>query len=76
MHIYLLSLGMAAVVSRLERVLAAGSTALPNCRCSAEMRLIIAVPMPGGDLEIRIFRCSDCNHELRLTVWHGDLSAA
>jgi hypothetical protein len=62
-------------MSKFERVLAAGSTELPDCRCSVEMHLSSIVPMLGGGSEIRIFRCPDCNHELRLTVWHNDVSA-
>jgi len=30
------------------------------------MHLISIVPLPGGGSEIRIFRCPDCSHELRL----------
>jgi hypothetical protein len=62
-------------MSKFERVLAAGSTELPDCRCGVEMRLISIVPVPSGGSEIRVFRCPDCNHELRLTVWHNDVSA-
>jgi len=63
-------------MSKFERLLEAGSTELPDCRCRAEMRLIGTVPMHGGGSEVRIFRCADCNHELRLTVWCNDVSAA
>jgi hypothetical protein len=60
---------MGDVMSKFERLLMAGSTELPDCRCTAEMHLIAVVPVPGDDTEIRIFRCPDCNHELRLTAW-------
>jgi hypothetical protein len=63
-------------MSKFERVVVADSTASPDCRCSAEMDLIAIVSSPGGDSEVRIFRCPECNHELRLTVWHNDLSPA
>jgi hypothetical protein len=63
------------VMSKFERVLAVGSTELPDCRCSVEMHLISIMPVPDGGSEIRLFRCPDCNHELRLTVWHNDVSA-
>ena len=63
------------VMSKFERVLAVDSTELPDCSCRVEMHLISTMPVPGGGSEIRIFRCPDCNHELRLTVWHNDLSA-
>ena len=63
------------IMSKFERLLEAGSTELPDCRCTAEMHLISIVPA-GGISEIRIFRCPDCNHELRLTAWRNDVSAA
>jgi hypothetical protein len=63
-------------MSKFERVLAAGSTELPDCRCSVEMRLISIVPVTGGGSEIRIFQCPDCNHELRLTIWDCNVSTA
>ena len=64
------------VMSKFERLLEAGSTELPDCRCTAEMNLTAIVPGPGGDTEIRIFRCPHCSHELRLTAWHNDVSVA
>jgi hypothetical protein len=57
------------VMSKFERLLEPGSTELPVCRCDAEMNLMAIEPVPGGDTEIRIFRCPDCSHELRLTAW-------
>jgi len=57
-------------MSKFERLLEAGSTELPDCRCTAEMHLISIVPA-GGISEIRIFRCPDCNHELRLIAWRN-----
>ena len=63
------------VMSKFERLLEAGSTELPDCRCAAEMHLIAISRAPGGETEIRIFRCPNCNHELRLTAWPGSASA-
>lgn len=63
-------------MSKFERVLATGSKELPDCHCSSAMNLLSIVPVPGGDSEIRIFRCPDCNHELRLTIWHTEVSTA
>ena len=63
-------------MSKFERLLEAGSTELPDCRCGAEMKLRAIVPVASGDTEIRIFRCLDCRHELRLTVWRNEMSAA
>jgi len=64
------------IMSKFERLLEADSTELPDCRCTAEMHPIAIVPVPGGISEIRIFRCPKCGHELRLTAWRGDVSAA
>ena len=63
-------------MSKFERLLEAGSTELPDCRCGAEMKLTAIVPVAGGDAEIRIFQCPDCSHELRLTAWRNNVSAA
>jgi hypothetical protein len=70
-----LSDGTGGVMSKFERLLVAGSTELPDCRCTAEMNLMAIVPVPGGDTEIRVFRCPNCSHELRLTAWRNDVSA-
>ena len=51
------------IMSKFERLLEAGSTELPDCRCTAEMHPIAIVPVPGGISEIRIFRCPKCGHE-------------
>ncbi len=67
---------MGGVMSKFERLLEADSTDLPDCRCGAEMRLTAIVPVAGGDTEIRIFRCPDSSHELRLTAWLKDVAAA
>jgi hypothetical protein len=63
-------------MSKFERLLEAGSTELPDCHCTAEMNLVAVVSVPGDDTEIRIFRCPDCSHELRLTAWLNAVSAA
>ena len=63
-----------AIMSKLDRVLVPGSTEVPNCRCGTEMHLIAVVPVQGGESEVRIFRCRDCGHELRLTIWRSDVS--
>ena len=59
-------------MSKFEHLLEAGST---ECRCAAEMNLMAIVPGAGGDTEIRIFRCPDCSHELRLTAWRNESAA-
>jgi hypothetical protein len=50
-----------------EKLLASGSTELPDCRCGAEMHLFRVKPC--GDTEIRIFRCDACHHEFQLMAW-------
>ena len=62
-------------MSKFERLLEAGSTELPDCRCAAEMHLMAIVPVPGGNTEIRIFGCPNCGHELRLTAWRNEVPA-
>ena len=42
-------------MSKFERLLVAGSTELPDCRCAAEMNLMAIVPVAGGDTEIVSF---------------------
>ena len=62
-------------VEKRLRLLEPGSTELPVCRCAAEMNLMAILPVTGGDTEIRIFRCPDCSHELRLTAWRNESAA-
>lgn len=47
-----------------------GSSEMPDCQCGAEMHLARskqADKSPGT--EVRVYECSACGHELRLTVW-------
>jgi hypothetical protein len=55
-------------MSKFERLLMAGSTELPECRCGSEMKIIKSDAM-GSDGEVRTYRCPQCEHELRLTMW-------
>ena len=55
-------------MSKLERLLMAGSTELPECRCGSEMKIIKSDAF-GSDAEVRTYRCPQCDHELRLTTW-------
>ncbi len=54
-------------MSSFEDFLVPGSTDLPDCLCGAEMCL--AQAKPRGAIEIRIYRCNTCQHELQLMVW-------
>ena len=60
-------------MSKFERLLVAGSTELPDCRCTAEMNLM-AIVSASVDTEIRVFRCPRCRSELRLAAWRNDAS--
>ena len=61
-------------MSAYERLLAPGSTELPECRCGKEMQLTRIEELPDRtDAQIRIYNCSACHHEMRLTVWSEDL---
>jgi Zn ribbon nucleic-acid-binding protein len=63
-------------MSSYERLLASGSTELPECRCGKEMQLWRIEEIPGRtDAQIRIYNCPTCQHEMRLTVWSEDLPA-
>jgi hypothetical protein len=42
-------------MSKFERLLVAGSTELPDCRCATEMHLMAIVPVPGGDTKFASF---------------------
>ena len=55
-------------MSKFERLLMLGSTELPECRCGSEME-IMKLDAIGADGELRIYRCPQCKHELRLTTW-------
>jgi len=55
-------------VSKFERLLMPESTELPECRCGSEMKIIKSDAI-GSDGEVRTYRCPQCDHELRLTMW-------
>jgi DNA-directed RNA polymerase subunit RPC12/RpoP len=56
-------------MSKIERLLVPGATELPDCRCGREMALASAEKTNHNEAEIRIYKCSECNHEMRLIVW-------
>lgn len=39
----------------------------PACPCGAEMHL--SKVLPREDVEVHVFGCNACHHELRLMVW-------
>ena len=53
-----------------ERLLEPGCTESPACQCGGEMRIATIEILPqGSDAAVRIYRCDDCEREMRLTVW-------
>jgi hypothetical protein len=57
-------------MSLIERLLVPGSTERPDCKCGAEMALDkVEAVAKNDDVQIRVYRCPSCRHELRLTVW-------
>ena len=58
------------VMSVIERLLSPDSTELPDCRCGTEMALMPSeASRVAVDVQIRVYKCPACGHELRLTVW-------
>ena len=55
-------------MTKIERLLVPGSTELPDCRCGQEMSQVSS-ERRTADSELRVYRCCDCGHEMRLTVW-------
>jgi hypothetical protein len=57
-------------MSMFERLLVPGSTERPTCRCGEVMEVAsIERLSEGSDAAIRVYRCTACSHEMRLTVW-------
>ena len=53
-----------------ERLLVPGCTERPTCRCGEVMEVASIERLPeGSDAAIRVYRCTACRHEMRLTVW-------
>jgi DNA-directed RNA polymerase subunit RPC12/RpoP len=60
-------------MSDLERLLVLGCTEMPACRCGKEMRIDRTYSDPRKtDTHIRVYKCPECGHEMRLTVWGSD----
>jgi len=53
-----------------ERLLEPGCTESPACHCGESMEIASMEMLPeGSDAPIRVYRCSGCDREMRLTVW-------
>jgi hypothetical protein len=60
-----------------ERLLEPGCTESPACQCGADMEIASIEVLPeGSDAAIRVYRCGECDREMRLTVWATLLSPA
>jgi hypothetical protein len=54
----------------LERLLALGCSETPVCRCGQEMHIDRTLAVrEKTDAHIRVYRCTGCGHEMRLTIW-------
>ena len=57
-------------MSQFERLLVPGCTESPTCQCGEEMDVATIEMLPeGSDAAVRVYRCSGCHREMRLTVW-------
>jgi hypothetical protein len=57
-------------MSIFERLLVPGSTERPTCRCGEVMEVESIERLPeGSDAAVRVYQCTACGHEMRLTVW-------
>jgi hypothetical protein len=63
----------AKAMSYFERALEADRMELPECRCGQQMRLCSIDPLPDHSEACIFYRCSVCQHEIRLTVWAADV---
>jgi len=66
---------MVGDMSKLKRLLVAGSTEKPDCYCGAEMTLAgLDINRRSPDAEIRVYGCAACGREFRITVWTESVS--
>ena len=57
-------------MSQFERLLMPGCTESPTCQCGEEMDIATIEMLPeGSHAAVRVYRCSGCHREMRLTVW-------
>jgi hypothetical protein len=53
-----------------ERLLEPGCTESPACQCGTAMAIASIEVLPeGSDAAVRVYRCTECDREMRLTVW-------
>jgi hypothetical protein len=56
-----------------ERLLEAGSSEMPACRCGHDM-LVASVRPKSDDASVKVFKCPSCSNELQLMVWTSALA--
>ena len=57
-------------MTKFERLSVSGSKEVPDCACGAVMRHARSIQAEKSpDAEVRVYACSACGHEFRLTVW-------
>jgi DNA-directed RNA polymerase subunit RPC12/RpoP len=50
---------------------------VPACTCGKELTLATPNPLPNRDAtHVRVYRCGNCGHEMRITVWGTDVCDA
>jgi hypothetical protein len=60
-----------------ERFLEPDCDELPVCRCGKEMYIASTRSSPKmADVDIRIYNCATCEHEMHLAIWRADPAAA
>jgi len=60
-------------MSYLERALETDCIELPQCGCGRQMRLSRIEPVPDYNKACTLYRCLNCQQEIRLTVWAADV---
>jgi len=60
-------------MSNLERALETDRIELPQCGCGRQMRLSRIEPVPDYNKACTLYRCLNCQQEIRLTVWAADV---
>jgi hypothetical protein len=64
-------------MSDAERFLEPDCDELPVCRCGKEMYVALTRSSPKmPDVDIRVYNCVACDHEMHLAIWRADPAAA
>jgi hypothetical protein len=64
-------------MSDAEKFLEPDCAELPFCRCGNEMYIASTRSSPNmPDVDIRVYNCTACDHEMHLAIWRADPAAA